>query len=100
MSSKYDEKVSAGLGIYKWLKLQDRRRKIDGVVWGYRDNTKPSGVNPNHKGDIFIIWKGNAKPSITGVSIKAGATGTKPPQFNSYVRAILQFKSIWIDERV
>lgn len=93
MSSKYDEKVAAGLGIYKWLKLQDRRRKIDGVVWGYRDNTKPSGVNPNHKGDIFIIWKGNAKPSITGVSIKAGAVGAKPPQFNSYVRAIFNSKA-------
>ena len=93
LSSKYDEKVAAGLGIYKWLKMQERRRGIDGVVWGYRDNTKPSGVNPNHKGDIFIIWKGSSSPAITGVSIKAGGLGTKPPQFNSYVRAIMNSPS-------
>tara|TARA_R100000951_G_C2627109_1_gene176373 strand:- start:43 stop:1359 length:1317 start_codon:yes stop_codon:yes gene_type:complete len=88
-SSKFDEKVSAALGIYKWLKFQDRRRRIDGIVWGYRDNTKPTGVNSNHKGDIFIMWKGNSNPTITGVSIKAGGLATKPPQFNSYIRATL-----------
>ena len=87
-SSKYDEKVDAARGIHKWIKNEEKRRGIKGVVWGYRNNTKPTGVNPNHKGDIFIIWEGGEKPDKTGVSIKAGAVGSKPPQFNSYVRAI------------
>lgn len=87
-SSKYDEKVDAARGIHKWIIDQEKRKGIKGVVWGYRNNTKPTGVNPNHKGDIFIIWKGADQPDKTGVSIKAGAVGVKPPHFNSYVRAI------------
>jgi hypothetical protein len=87
-SSKFEEKTSAAIGIYKWILNEAKRRNIRGIVWGYRDNTKPAGVNTNHKGDIFILWSGRQKPRITGVSIKAGAVGAKPPQFNSYVRAI------------
>ena len=87
-SSKFEEKTSAAIGIYKWILNEAKRRTIRGIVWGYRDNTKPAGVNTNHKGDIFILWGGRQKPRITGVSIKAGAVGAKPPQFNSYVRAI------------
>jgi len=89
-SSKFDEKVQAAQGIYKWILHENQRRPIKTVVWGYRNNTKPNGVNPNHKGDIFLVFKSKVKgdPDILGVSIKAGATGAKPPQFNSYVRAI------------
>ena len=89
-SSKFDEKVQAAQGIHKWLIHENERRPIKNVVWGYRNNTKPNGVNPNHKGDIFLVFKSKVKgdPDILGVSIKAGATGAKPPQFNSYVRAI------------
>ena len=89
-SSKFDEKVQAAQGIHKWLIHENERRPIKNVVWGYRNNTKPNGVNPNHKGDIFLVFRNKIKgdPDILGVSIKAGATGAKPPQFNSYVRAI------------
>ena len=89
-SSKFDEKVQAAQGIHKWLIHENERRPIKDVVWGYRNNTKPNGVNPNHKGDIFLVFRNKIKgdPDILGVSIKAGATGAKPPQFNSYVRAI------------
>ena len=56
------------------------------MVWGYRNNTKPTGVNPNHKGDIFLVFKDkNNKPNIEGVSLKAGGEKTAEPQFNSYV---------------
>ena len=78
-------------GIYKWILHQSERRVggvVKDVVWGYRNNTKPNGVNPNHKGDIFLIYSGGKAEKIEGVSIKAGAVGTKPPQFNSYVRPI------------
>lgn len=89
-SSKFDEKVQAAQGIHKWILQENKRRPIKSVVWGYRNNTKPNGVNPNHKGDIFLVFKNKVKgdPDILGVSIKAGATGAKPPQFNSYVRPI------------
>ena len=89
-SSKFQEKVEAAKGIYKWIIHENQRRAIKTVVWGYRNNTKPNGVNPNHKGDIFLVFQQKIKgdPDIMGVSIKAGAVGTKPPQFNSYIRAI------------
>ncbi len=94
-SSKFVEKTEAAKGIHKWIIHEDKRRSIGKVVWGYRNNTKPNGVNPNHKGDIFLVFKQKIKgdPDIMGVSIKAGAVGTKPPQFNSYVRAIFNSKA-------
>lgn len=89
-SSKFVDKTDAAIGIYQWILFEHERRSIKSVVWGYRNNTKPDGVNPNHKGDVFLVFQGKKKgnPDIMGVSIKAGALGTKPPQFNSYVRAI------------
>ena len=89
-SSKFAEKTDAAIGIYQWILHENERRDVRSVVWGYRNNTKPDGVNPNHKGDLFLVFKQpkRGNPNIMGVSIKAGAVGTKPPQFNSYVRAI------------
>lgn len=88
-SSKFEEKVGNARAILGWIKSEDKRREIDKVVWGYRNNTKPTGVNPNHKGDIFLVFKDkNNKPNIEGVSLKAGGEKTAEPQFNSYVRPI------------
>ena len=90
-TTMFNTKVDAARGIYKWILHQSERRVggvVKDVVWGYRNNTKPNGVNPNHKGDIFLIYSGGPAEKIEGVSIKAGAVGTKPPQFNSYVRPI------------
>ena len=88
-SSKFEEKVGNAIAILGWIQSENKRRDIDKVVWGYRDNTKPSGVNPKHKGDIFLVFKDkNNKPNIEGVSLKAGGEKTAEPQFNSYVRPI------------
>ncbi len=88
-SSKFEEKVGNARAILGWIKSEDKRRAIDKVVWGYRNNTKPAGVNPNHKGDIFLVFKDKSnKPNIEGVSLKAGGEKTAEPQFNSYVRPI------------
>ena len=88
-SSKFEEKTGNARAILGWIKEENKRRKISKVVWGYRDNTKPSGVNPKHKGDIFLIFKdASNKPNIEGVSLKAGGVKTAEPQFNSYVRPI------------
>ena len=88
-SSKFEEKVGNARAILGWIKSEDKRRAIDKVVWGYRNNTKPAGVNPNHKGDIFLVFKDKSnKPNIEGVSLKAGGEKTTEPQFNSYVRPI------------
>ena len=88
-SSKFEEKVGNARAILGWINAENKRRKVKEVVWGYRDNTKPSGVNPKHKGDIFLVFDdtGN-KPNIEGVSLKAGGEKTAEPQFNSYVRPI------------
>ena len=85
ISSAFDRKVNGAKGITNWLAEQNKRKTIDKIVWGYRNNTKPTGVNPNHKGDIFIVF---TDTTIEGVSIKAGAAGAAEPQFNSYVKPI------------
>ena len=84
-SSKLDEKTTNAKAIYRYLLTENARKKINKVVWGYRSNMKPSGVNANHKGDIFVVF--NDKKMV-GISLKAGGSGTKEPQFNSYVRPI------------
>jgi len=84
-STKFDVKTTNAKAIYQYLLSEDSRKKISRVVWGYRNNMKPDGVNANHKGDIFVVF--NDKKML-GISIKAGGAGTKEPQFNSYVRPI------------
>ena len=84
-SSKFDEKVENAKAITKFLIQENKRKTIKKVVWGYRNNTKPDGVNPNHKGDIFTVFDDG---NILGISLKAGSAGSAEPQFNSYVRPI------------
>lgn len=84
-SSKFEKKVSDAQYITKWLLTENKRKPIEKVVWGYRNNTKPEGVNPNHKGDIFAVFNDG---NILGISLKSGEAGTAEPQFNSYVRPI------------
>ena len=84
-SSKFDEKVENAKAITKFLLEENKRKTIKKVVWGYRNNTKPDGVNPNHKGDIFTVFDDG---NILGISLKAGSAGSAEPQFNSYVRPI------------
>ena len=84
-SSKFDDKVENAKAITKFLIQEDKRKAIKKIVWGYRNNTKPDGVNPNHKGDIFAVFDDG---NILGISLKAGSAGSAEPQFNSYVRPI------------
>ena len=84
-SSKFDEKTTNAQAITEWLRNENKRKRIVKVVWGYRNNMKPDGVAPNHKGDIFMIFDDK---TITGISLKAGGAKTAEPQFNSYVRPI------------
>ena len=84
-STKFDVKTTNAKAIYRYLLTENARKKINRVVWGYRNNMKPAGVNANHKGDIFVVFDDK---KMLGISIKAGGAGTKEPQFNSYVRPI------------
>ena len=84
-SSKFEEKTTNAQAITEWLLGEDKRKKISKVVWGYRNNLKPQGVAPNHKGDIFAVFDDG---NILGISLKAGGAKTAEPQFNSYVRPI------------
>jgi len=89
-SSQFETKVGNAKAFLGWLLHEDKKRKkIEKVVWGYRNNMKPEGVQPNHKGDIFIIYQDKGlKPNKKGISLKAGVLGAAEPQFNSYVSAI------------
>lgn len=84
-SSKFEEKTINAQAITEWLNTENKRKKISKVVWGYRNNLKPDGVAPNHKGDIFAVFDDG---NILGISLKAGGAKTAEPQFNSYVRPI------------
>lgn len=84
-SSKFQEKTINAQAITEWLIGENKRKKISKVVWGYRNNLKPNGVAPNHKGDIFAVFDDG---NILGISLKAGGAKTAEPQFNSYVRPI------------
>jgi len=84
-STKLDDKITNAKAIYRYLLTENARKKINKVVWGYRNNMKPTGVNANHKGDIFVVFDDK---KMVGISLKAGGSGTKEPQFNSYVRPI------------
>ena len=84
-STKFDVKTTNAKAIYRYLLTENARKKINRVVWGYRNNMKPAGVNANHKGDIFVVFDDK---KMLGISIKAGGVGTKEPQFNSYVKPI------------
>ena len=81
-SSKFEDKVTNAQAITRFLIEENKRKKINKVVWGYRNNTKPDGVAPNHKGDIFVVFDDG---NILGISLKAGSASSAEPQFNSYV---------------
>lgn len=88
-----DEKIQNAYAITKYLFDVDKTRKIDKVVWGYRE--KPNGVPNNHAGDIFVFFKDKTKyPAIIGVSLKAGSEKSSEPKLNSYVKSTL-LKPMW-----
>lgn len=88
------EKLSNAYAITKFLFESNSDRKIDKVVWGYRE--KPRGVPSNHAGDIFIYFKdGQNYPEICGISLKAGTEKSAEPKLNSYVKTTL-IKPMWL----
>jgi len=84
-SSKFQDKMENAIGVYKYIKDEEKEQPIKQVYWGYR--AKPKGVPSGHPGDIFIEFKGK-KPNILGVSLKAGGKKTSEPQLNTYHRTI------------
>ena len=86
-----NEKLDNAVGILKYLKETDRTRPINKVIWGYR--AKPNGIDKNHPGDIFIIFK-KGSPKIAGISLKAGTAKSAEPKMNSYVRTTIK-KPMW-----
>ena len=85
-STKFNQKVNGALAVLKFIRQQDKGKPISGVYWGYRN--KPSGVLPNHKGDIFLKFNDN---SLLGVSIKSGGAKTQEPKLNTYVNPIMEW---------
>ena len=51
-SSQFNLKMRNAIGALKYLKQQNKGKKIAQVYWGYR--RKPAGVNASHRGDIFV----------------------------------------------
>ena len=87
-----EEKIQNAYAITKFLFETDKIKKIDKVVWGYRE--KPAGVPNNHAGDVFIFFKEKSYPAIAGISLKAGGEKTAEPKLNSYVKTTLT-KPMW-----
>ena len=84
-SSKFKEKIINAKAALGYINQQNKGKPIKQVYWGYR--AKPSGVNPSHRGDIFIEFNDG---KMLGLSIKAGGAGTKEPKFNTYVSAVMK----------
>ena len=83
-SSQFNLKIRNAIGALKYLKQQNKGKKIEEVKWGYR--RKPIGVNASHRGDIFVKFDDG---KMLGLSLKAGGAGTKEPKFNTYVSAVM-----------
>ena len=83
-SSQFNLKIRNAIGALKYLKQQNKGKKIAQVKWGYR--RKPTGVNASHRGDIFVKFDDG---KMLGLSLKAGGAGTKEPKFNTYVSAVM-----------
>ena len=82
-SSKYNDKMDAALAILKFIEDNNKDKPIKQVYWGYRG--KPTGVPPNHPGDMFIEYTDG---QMLGVSLKAGGKKSAEPQLNTYHRTI------------
>ena len=80
-SSKFKTKMENALGVLDWLYAEDKKNPIETVIWGYR--AKPQGVDPKHKGDLFVRYKTG---KMLGVSLKAGDENSKEPKLNTYVK--------------
>ena len=85
-SSKFKQKTTGALAVLKFIREQDKGKPVTDVFWGYRN--KPTGVLPNHKGDIFLKFNDN---SMVGVSIKSGGAKTQEPKLNTYVNPIMEW---------
>lgn len=85
-STKFKQKVTGALAVLKFINEQNKGKPVSGVYWGYRN--KPTGVLPNHKGDIFLKYNDN---TLLGVSIKSGGTKTQEPKLNTYVNPIMEW---------
>ena len=83
-SSQFKQKIKNAQGALKYINQQAKGKPIKQVYWGYRK--KPNGVNPSHRGDIFLKFNDD---KMVGLSIKAGGAGTKEPKFNTYVSEVM-----------
>ena len=86
-SSKFTEKMDNAIGILKFLNDQNSAKTIKSVHWGYRANSKPTGVPANHPGDMFIKYSDG---KMLGVSLKAGTKKSKEPQLNTYHKTMFK----------
>ena len=84
-SSKFKEKIINAKAALGYINQQAKGKSIKQVYWGYRK--KPNGVNPSHRGDIFIEYTDG---KMVGLSVKAGGVGTKEPKYNTYVSVVMK----------
>ena len=84
-SSKFKEKIINAKAALGYINQQNKGKPIKQVYWGYRK--KPNGVNPSHRGDIFIEYTDG---KMVGLSVKAGGAGTKEPKYNTYVSVVMK----------
>lgn len=86
------EKTRSGVLIFNELK---RIEKTENRQWDYAvfaASKKPSGIQSNHPGDLFLKLKGNGITASDwfGVSLKDGTPKSTEPHFNSYLNSIFK----------
>lgn len=91
--SMRNTKLENAVGIKKWIDDYSHQREVAEVKWTFRE--KPTGVDSNHAGDVFLVFKDRKiNPQMLGVSLKAGTMKSKEAKMNSYVATILR-KPYW-----
>lgn len=91
--SMRNTKLENAVAIKKWIDDYSHQREVKEVKWTFRE--KPTGVDSNHAGDVFLVFKDRKiNPQMLGVSLKAGTMKSKEAKMNSYVATILR-KPYW-----
>jgi len=85
-SALFEEKIKNAMAILKYIREKNKEKRISKIYW--TDKTKPTGVESNHPGDIFIVYFDGKK---IGISLKAGTDTSKEPILNTYVKQVLEY---------
>jgi hypothetical protein len=86
-SEKFKEKVKNAIAILKFIKFQEKGKRISKIFWAPTKN-KPDQIEIYHPGDVFIKYNDG---KWIGISIKTGTETSKEPLFNTYIFNVISY---------